>query len=97
MVAALARSNALDCDASVCSRCINVQASDRLNRLAVKREQLAGAPFELPQQRQAAIAAQIAAAEVGFNRTPAEAAEINPILHTLWQRQSSVVPGVQYL
>jgi hypothetical protein len=59
----------------------------------VKREQRARAPFELLQQRHA----QIAAAEVSFNRTPAEAAEINPILHTLWHRQSSVVTGVRYL
>jgi hypothetical protein len=54
-------------------------------------------PIDLAQQQQAAIAAQVPAAEVGFDDTPAEAAEIDPVLRTLWHRQSSVVAGVRYL
>ena len=43
------------------------------------------------------FAAQVAAAEVGLDQAPAEAAELDLALRTLWHRQSSLVAGVRYL
>ena len=54
-------------------------------------------PIDLAQQQQPPIAAQVTAAEVGFDQAPAEAAELDLALRTLWHRQSSVVAGVRYL
>jgi hypothetical protein len=53
--------------------------------------------IDLAQQQQPTITAQVAAAEVRIDDTPAEAAEIDLVLRTLWHRQSSVVTGVRYL
>jgi hypothetical protein len=97
MLAALARSNSVDCNAGVRMRCINAQASDKLNWLTVKCKQPARVPMELPQQQQVAIAAQNAAAEVGFDHTPTEAADSDPVLRTHWCRHLYVVTGARYL
>jgi hypothetical protein len=54
-------------------------------------------PVDLAQQQKPTIAAQVPAAEIGFDDAPAEAAEIDLVFRTLWHRQSSVVIGLEYL
>ena len=62
-----------------------------------RRAGQADVAIDLAQQHQAAVAAQLSAAEVGLDDAPPQASEIDLALRTLWHRQSSVVIGLEYL
>jgi len=47
--------------------------------------------IDLAQQQQAAVAAQVSAAEVRLDDATTQAAEVDLVLRTLWHRRSSVV------
>jgi hypothetical protein len=47
--------------------------------------------IDLAQQQQAAVAAQVSAAEVRLDAATTQAAEVDLVLRTPWQRRSSVV------
>jgi hypothetical protein len=69
----------------------------RIGQRGCRRSAQPDVPIDLAQQQQAAVAAQVPAAEVGFNDPAAEPPKFDPALRTLWHRQSSVVVGVEYL